>query len=105
MNQAPHSKTVRPGVKNLKIYSGDNSWVRAEHRVQVNLPTLVVLTDEDPSNYRWPVLGLSLIVLDDDSSKDYLQQFGRTLIQAGALLVVISRNSGNLPMLILQRKV
>ena len=105
MNLAPHGKTVRPGVKNLKIYSGDNSWGRAEHRVQVNLPTLVLPTDEDPSNYRWPVLGLSLIVLDDYSSKDYLQQFGRTLIQAGALLVVIVRNNGRIPMLAYKRKV
>ena len=101
----PYGKAVRPGIPNLKIYTGVDSWERAKHRVGVNLPTLVLRHGEDPTQYRWPVAGLSLIVLDDDSERDYLKQFGRILIHAGAVLVVISRNSGNLPMLVSKRKV
>ena len=92
MNLPPYGRTVKSGVPNLKIFTGIGSWEAGESRASYGHPTLALPPGKDPAQYSWPVKGLSLIVLDDNSPDEYLEQVSTVLLSAGAYLIVIIRN-------------
>jgi hypothetical protein len=86
----PYGRNVVNNPRNVFIYAGRDAW--SSGRTRANLvgknSVMVLPPGEDFRAYRWPVKGLSLMLVWPDGSLSDVQAFGEHLVRAGAALVV-----------------
>jgi len=66
-------------------------WSRHDSRRKLALPP-----DSSPADFRWPVAGLALVVIDTGADDDFLRHLAHELLLAGAVKAIIIPHHGNL---------
>ena len=86
-----YAETLRPGDRNIWVFTGHDAARRARFRLRLSFATLVLPGHEpDPEHWLWPVRGTEPLVLDFGSSDAWRRNLAGILIKAGADLVVVS---------------
>jgi len=86
----PFGVAVANDPQNVFIYAGRDAWVAGQTRATLvgKNSVLVLPPDKDFHSYRWPVQGLSLMLIWPNGSLQEIQAFGEHLVRSGAALVV-----------------
>ena len=86
----PYGRNVANKPNNVFVYAGRNAWEAGRARANIvgKNSVLVLPSDEDFHTYRWPVQGVSLMLIWTDGALRDVQAFGEHLVRSGAALVV-----------------
>ncbi len=68
------------------VFAGPRAWDWARHDQRRKL---VMPPDRSPADFRWPVAGLEIVVLDTGANDDLLMHLAHALLLAGALKVAV----------------
>jgi len=77
-----------PGYKIVLIFMGQNGWSRCQSMQSFYPLTLCLPPRSSPSNFKWPVLGCELYLIDTGCSQDSFIKFcALNFFSSGALKV------------------
>jgi hypothetical protein len=90
MRLPPFGRDVQSSPGNVFVYAGRDAWTAGRRRAATvgKNSVLVLPPGEGFHSYRWPVQGLSLVLVWPDGSLSDVQAFGEHLVRSGAALVV-----------------
>jgi len=88
MKLPPFAKQLNPGAREIWIYCGSNPWRAAKFRSARKLPVLLLPPDKQPDQFRWPVSGKEVLMIQQgDFEVQKIPAFANLLFGYGAAVV------------------
>jgi len=63
MKLPPFGKRLDANSREIWVYFGTEAWNAARYRNKRKLPVLLLPPDRDPQNFRWPVAGKEVLLI------------------------------------------
>jgi len=63
MNLPPFAKQLNPDAREVWLYFGSDPWRAAKCRAARKLPVLLLPPDKQPEQFRWPVAGKEVLLI------------------------------------------
>lgn len=87
----PYGRQLHPTSNCIWLFVGPAAWEWGANDARNKL---LLPPEHDPSNYRWPVAGKDVVILDTGAGDSYLRRIAWALLNAGAQRVgCIPRNA------------
>jgi hypothetical protein len=88
MKRPPFAKFLIPTDREIWIYFGTEGWTAAKYRVARKLPVLLLPPDKQPEQFRWPVAGKKVLLIQQgDCDILKIPSFANLLFGYGATVV------------------
>jgi len=84
----PFAKQLKPDAVEVWIYFGSDPWPAAKYRAARKLPVLLLPPDRQPEQFRWPVAGKEVLMIQQgDYNPLKIPSFASLLFCYGASVV------------------
>ena len=88
MKLPPYARGLHPDAPEIWVYFGADAWPAAKYRAARKLPVLLLPPDRQPEQFRWPVAGKEVLMIQQgDFEVQKIPAFANLLFGYGAAVV------------------